>query len=192
MATAWGRAHHEIRRAVRHRGIGEAPLDSSRSADSHVVGHAPPGPCRGGAHLTVIAPPTAPHAAVAACFLASRTPCGAPDHAITLSSMPPTAVPRPSEPGLTSADTDGEARLHPAHPVRGRQPPRGNRTDRRGRRAARSSVLGHGGNIRRHVLDSLSPEQTSLLRAWSQETVDRLEPHRSEPYSDGDSYDGDS
>lgn len=56
-----------------------------------------------------------------------------------------------------------------------------------GRGAARSSVLGHGGNIRRHVLDSLSPEQTSLIRAWSQETVDRLDPHRSEPSSDGDS-----
>ncbi|WP_369192093.1 MarR family winged helix-turn-helix transcriptional regulator [Streptomyces sp. R08] len=56
-----------------------------------------------------------------------------------------------------------------------------------GRRAARSALLVHGGNIRRHVLDSLSPELTSLIRAWSEETVDRLEPHRGEPSSDGDS-----
>ena len=50
----------------------------------------------------------------------------------------------------------------------------------------------HGGNIRRHVVDLPSPEQTSLIRAWNEETVDRLEPHRSEPSSDGDSYVGDS
>ncbi|MFF6990120.1 hypothetical protein [Streptomyces sp. NPDC010273] len=56
-----------------------------------------------------------------------------------------------------------------------------------GRRAARSDVLVHGGNIRRHVLDSLGPGQTSLIRAWSEETVDRLEPHRGGPSSDGDS-----
>ncbi|MFJ2885375.1 hypothetical protein ACIO53_04960 [Streptomyces sp. NPDC087305] len=61
-----------------------------------------------------------------------------------------------------------------------------------GRRVARSDVLAHGGNIRRHVLDSPSPEQTSLIRAWSEEAIDRLEPHRSEPSSDGGSYDGDS
>ncbi|SEC35645.1 DNA-binding transcriptional regulator, MarR family [Streptomyces sp. 3213] len=53
-----------------------------------------------------------------------------------------------------------------------------------GRRAARRAVLVHGDNIRRHVLDSLSPEQTALIRAWSEETVDRLEPRRSEPSSD--------
>ena len=61
-----------------------------------------------------------------------------------------------------------------------------------GRHAARSAALVHGANIRRHVLDSPSPEQTSPIRAWSEETIDRLEPHRSEPSSDGGSYDGDS
>jgi hypothetical protein len=45
----------------------------------------------------------------------------------------------------------------------------------------------HGDNGRRHVLDSLGPEQTPLIQAWSEETLDRLEPHRGEPFSDGDS-----
>ncbi|GLW69694.1 MarR family transcriptional regulator [Kitasatospora phosalacinea] len=47
-----------------------------------------------------------------------------------------------------------------------------------GRRAARDAVLVHGGNIRRHFLDPLTPEQASVIRAWSGRTVDRLEPHR--------------
>ena len=107
-------------------------------------------------HPRVIAPPTAPHAAVAACFLVEkrgfvqRTHYGADVRRAGI--------------GLTAE----------------------------GRHAARSAVLVHGGNIRRHVLDSPSPEQTSLIQAWSEETVDRLEPHRSEPSSDGGSYDGDS
>ncbi|MFI7295974.1 MarR family winged helix-turn-helix transcriptional regulator [Streptomyces sp. NPDC050121] len=54
-----------------------------------------------------------------------------------------------------------------------------------GRRAAQSAVLVHGGNIRRHFLDSLTPEQASVIRAWSEQAVDRLEPHRSEAASDG-------
>ena len=49
-----------------------------------------------------------------------------------------------------------------------------------GRRAARSAILVHGGNIRRHVLDSLTPEQASVIRAWSEQAVDRLEPRRGE------------
>ncbi|MFR0355148.1 MarR family winged helix-turn-helix transcriptional regulator [Streptomyces sediminimaris] len=54
-----------------------------------------------------------------------------------------------------------------------------------GRRAAESAVLVHGGNIRRHVLDPLTPEQASVIRAWSEEAVDRLEPHRGGAVDDG-------
>jgi DNA-binding MarR family transcriptional regulator len=45
----------------------------------------------------------------------------------------------------------------------------------KGRHAARSAILVHGGNIRRHFLDSLSPEHATALRAWSEQAVDRLE-----------------
>ncbi|GAA2091132.1 MarR family winged helix-turn-helix transcriptional regulator [Kitasatospora saccharophila] len=48
-----------------------------------------------------------------------------------------------------------------------------------GRRAAGNAVLVHGDNIRRHFLDPLTPEQASVIRAWSEQAVDRLEPHRS-------------
>ncbi|MGW2491408.1 MarR family winged helix-turn-helix transcriptional regulator [Streptomyces sp. NPDC001606] len=54
-----------------------------------------------------------------------------------------------------------------------------------GHRAAQSAILVHGGNIRRHFLDSLTPEQASVIRAWSEQAVDRLEPHRSEAASGG-------
>ena len=54
-----------------------------------------------------------------------------------------------------------------------------------GRRAAQSAILVHGGNIRRHFLDSLTPEQTSVIRAWSERAVERLESHRSEAAGDG-------
>ncbi|MFD8707716.1 MarR family winged helix-turn-helix transcriptional regulator [Kitasatospora sp. NPDC059648] len=54
-----------------------------------------------------------------------------------------------------------------------------------GRRIAQSAIRVHGGNIRHHVLDSLTPEQASAIRAWSEQTVDRLEPRRSETPSDG-------
>jgi DNA-binding MarR family transcriptional regulator len=47
-----------------------------------------------------------------------------------------------------------------------------------GRRAAQSAVLVHGGNIRRHFLDSLTPEQGAVIRAWSEQTADRLDPRR--------------
>ncbi|MER5432014.1 MarR family transcriptional regulator [Streptomyces sp. NPDC002588] len=57
-----------------------------------------------------------------------------------------------------------------------------------GRRAVQSAVLVHGGNIRRHFLDSLTPEQASVIRAWSEQAVDRLEPHRSEAAGDGASW----
>jgi DNA-binding MarR family transcriptional regulator len=43
-----------------------------------------------------------------------------------------------------------------------------------GLRAAESAIRGHGANIRRHVLDSLTPEQAAVIRAWSEQAVDRL------------------
>ncbi|MGW1624512.1 MarR family winged helix-turn-helix transcriptional regulator [Streptomyces sp. NPDC002172] len=54
-----------------------------------------------------------------------------------------------------------------------------------GRGAAQSAVLVHGANIRRHVLDSLTPEQASVIRSWSEQAVDRLEPSRGETAGDG-------
>ena len=45
-----------------------------------------------------------------------------------------------------------------------------------GSRAAQSAILVHGGNIRRHFLASLTPEQASVIRAWSEQAVDRLGP----------------
>ncbi|MEW1648137.1 MarR family transcriptional regulator [Streptomyces sp. NPDC091219] len=56
-----------------------------------------------------------------------------------------------------------------------------------GRRAAQSAILVHGGNIRRHVLDALTPEQASVIRAWSEQAVDRLEPRRGETAGDSES-----
>ncbi|WNM30353.1 MarR family winged helix-turn-helix transcriptional regulator [Streptomyces sp. Li-HN-5-11] len=54
-----------------------------------------------------------------------------------------------------------------------------------GRRAAQSAILLHGDNIRRHFLDSLTPEQASVIRAWSEQAINRLDPHRSETAGDG-------
>ncbi|MFG3590827.1 MarR family winged helix-turn-helix transcriptional regulator [Streptomyces sp. NPDC047990] len=54
-----------------------------------------------------------------------------------------------------------------------------------GRRAAQGAILVHGGNIRRHLLDSLSPEQASVIRAWSEQAVDRLGKPASHAPSDG-------
>jgi DNA-binding MarR family transcriptional regulator len=51
--------------------------------------------------------------------------------------------------------------------------------------AAQSAILVHAANIRRHFLDSLTPEQASVIGAWSEQAVDRLEPRRSEAASDG-------
>jgi DNA-binding MarR family transcriptional regulator len=49
-----------------------------------------------------------------------------------------------------------------------------------GTRAGQSAVLVHGDNIRRHFLDTLTPEQASVIRAWSEQAVDRLDSHRDE------------
>jgi DNA-binding MarR family transcriptional regulator len=54
-----------------------------------------------------------------------------------------------------------------------------------GLRCAQSAILRHGGNVRRHFLDPLTPEQASVIRAWSEQAVDRLEPRRSEAAGDG-------
>ncbi|MEW2523040.1 MarR family winged helix-turn-helix transcriptional regulator [Actinacidiphila alni] len=47
-----------------------------------------------------------------------------------------------------------------------------------GRRAAERAVLVHGANIRRHVFDFLDPERAAGIRAWSEQTIDRLDAHR--------------
>ncbi|MEU5703848.1 MarR family winged helix-turn-helix transcriptional regulator [Streptomyces aurantiacus] len=54
-----------------------------------------------------------------------------------------------------------------------------------GRRAAQSALLVHAGNIRRHFLDSLTPEQASVIRAWSEQAVDGLASRRGEGVGDG-------
>jgi DNA-binding MarR family transcriptional regulator len=54
-----------------------------------------------------------------------------------------------------------------------------------GRRAAENAVLVHAGNIRRHVLDSLTSEQAAVIRAWSEQAIDRIEPRCDESADDG-------
>ncbi|WP_406439802.1 MarR family winged helix-turn-helix transcriptional regulator [Streptomyces sp. NBC_00631] len=54
-----------------------------------------------------------------------------------------------------------------------------------GRRAARSAVLVHAGNIRRHFLDSLTPEQAAVIRTWSDQMLDRFEPRGDAPAEGG-------
>ena len=44
-----------------------------------------------------------------------------------------------------------------------------------GRRVAESATRAHGGNVRRLVLDRLTPEQAETIRAWSEEVVGRLD-----------------
>ena len=45
-----------------------------------------------------------------------------------------------------------------------------------GRRLAQRAILGHAGNIRRYFLDALTPEQAATIRAWSEQTIDHIEP----------------
>ena len=54
-----------------------------------------------------------------------------------------------------------------------------------GRRAAQSAILVHAGNIRRYFLDSLTPEQAAVIRAWSEQVIDRIEPRCGESAGDG-------
>jgi DNA-binding MarR family transcriptional regulator len=51
-----------------------------------------------------------------------------------------------------------------------------------GRRVVDEAILAHGGNIRRHFFDSLTPEQSATIEAWSEQTINRIEP----PSGDGD------
>ena len=44
-----------------------------------------------------------------------------------------------------------------------------------GRRLIQDAVRGHAGNIRRYFLDSLTPEQATTIRAWSEQLIDRIE-----------------
>ncbi|MFL6118541.1 MarR family winged helix-turn-helix transcriptional regulator [Actinophytocola sp.] len=54
-----------------------------------------------------------------------------------------------------------------------------------GRRVVQSAVRGHAGNIRRHFFDTLTPDQAAAIRAWSERTVDRIEPRVDESAGDG-------
>ena len=53
-----------------------------------------------------------------------------------------------------------------------------------GGRVAQTAVLVHAANIRRHFLDQLTLEQIAAIRAWSEQTVDRIEP-RCDTAADG-------
>jgi DNA-binding MarR family transcriptional regulator len=52
-----------------------------------------------------------------------------------------------------------------------------------GGQAAQSAILRHAANIRRHFLDSLTPEQAATIRAWSEQTIDQIEARRGEGVS---------
>jgi phage baseplate assembly protein W len=45
-----------------------------------------------------------------------------------------------------------------------------------GRRLAQRAILDHGGNVRRYFLDALTPEQATAMRAWSEQSIDHIEP----------------
>ncbi|WP_410570780.1 MarR family winged helix-turn-helix transcriptional regulator [Amycolatopsis sp. cmx-4-61] len=45
-----------------------------------------------------------------------------------------------------------------------------------GRRLAASATRAHGANVRRLVLDRLTPEQAAAIRSWSEELAERVEP----------------
>jgi DNA-binding MarR family transcriptional regulator len=45
-----------------------------------------------------------------------------------------------------------------------------------GRRAAENAISVHGTNVRRHALDVLTAEQAAVIRAWSEQVIDRIEP----------------
>jgi DNA-binding MarR family transcriptional regulator len=55
----------------------------------------------------------------------------------------------------------------------------------KGRQAAESAILGHAGNIRRYFFDSLTPEQAAVIRGWSEQVVERIEPRGGEVAGDG-------
>jgi len=41
-----------------------------------------------------------------------------------------------------------------------------------GRRTAENAVRAHGANIRRLVLDRLTPDQAAAIRAWSEQLIE--------------------
>ena len=45
-----------------------------------------------------------------------------------------------------------------------------------GRRTAERARLAHGANIRRLVLDRLTPDQAAGIRSWSEHLIERIEP----------------
>ena len=45
-----------------------------------------------------------------------------------------------------------------------------------GRRLAERAVLGHAGNVRDLFFESLSPDQASAIRGWSEQMIDRVAP----------------
>ncbi|MEU4248363.1 MarR family transcriptional regulator [Amycolatopsis sp. NPDC026612] len=45
-----------------------------------------------------------------------------------------------------------------------------------GRRLAAGATRAHAGNVRRLVLDALTPAQAEAIRSWSEELVERIEP----------------
>jgi DNA-binding MarR family transcriptional regulator len=50
-----------------------------------------------------------------------------------------------------------------------------------GRGTVQRAILGHGGNVRRYFIDSLTAGQAAAIRAWSEQVVDRLEPRPGDP-----------
>lgn len=44
-----------------------------------------------------------------------------------------------------------------------------------GSRVVRAAILAHGANIRRYFLDSVTPDQATTIRAWSEQVIDRIE-----------------
>ncbi|BCY09176.1 MarR family winged helix-turn-helix transcriptional regulator [Actinoplanes sp. L3-i22] len=45
----------------------------------------------------------------------------------------------------------------------------------KGRSAVRQAIQGHEGNIRRYFFDQLAPEQAAAIKAWSRQTLDRID-----------------
>ena len=43
-----------------------------------------------------------------------------------------------------------------------------------GGRVVQAAILAHGANIRRYFLDSLTPDQATTIRTWSEQVIDRI------------------
>jgi DNA-binding MarR family transcriptional regulator len=53
-----------------------------------------------------------------------------------------------------------------------------------GKALAEKSIVGHGRNIRRLALDTLSPEQAAVITEWSRQMIERLELNGGAPIDD--------